>query len=75
MVHFGVLLIQMEWFQVLGFLGLFVVFSGAQNTPRYGEKMVLQKYSRQMYLQSYTFSIIKARYRRSSLFVVIEDNK
>eukprot|EP00063_Salmo_salar_P085526 XP_014060361.1 PREDICTED: CD109 antigen [Salmo salar] len=25
---------QMEWFQVLGFLGLFVVFSGAQNTPR-----------------------------------------
>ncbi|CDQ59229.1 unnamed protein product [Oncorhynchus mykiss] len=23
----------MEWFQVLGFLGLFVVFSGAQNTP------------------------------------------
>ncbi|KAK6297263.1 hypothetical protein J4Q44_G00318460 [Coregonus suidteri] len=24
----------MEWFQVLGFLGLFAVFSGAQNTPR-----------------------------------------
>ncbi|KAM9551472.1 CD109 antigen isoform 1-T1 [Salvelinus alpinus] len=25
---------EMEWFQVLGFLGLFVAFSGAQNTPR-----------------------------------------